>query len=103
MEHAQPPLNDRRVREALNLAIDRDAFVGTVLADGTLLATGITPPSTIGYNADLKPYAFDPDRARELLEEARADGVPVDTEITLLGRSNNFGNVPETMEALHAM
>lgn len=103
MEHAQPPLNDRRVREALNLAIDRDAFVGTVLADGTLLATGITPPSTIGYNADLKPYAFDPDRARELLEEARADGVPVDTEITLLGRSNNFGNVLETMEALHAM
>lgn len=101
--HAQPPLNDRRVREALNLAIDRKAFIGTVLADGTLLATGITPPSTIGYNADLEPYPYDPDRARELLEEARADGVPVDTEITLLGRSNNFGNVLETMEAMLAM
>jgi len=101
--HAEAPLDDRRVREALNLAIDREAFIGTVLAEGTLLATGITPPSTIGYNADLEPYAFDPDRARELLAEARADGVPVDTEITLLGRSNNFGNVLETMEAMLAM
>tara|TARA_R110002051_G_C8769269_1_gene503236 strand:+ start:6428 stop:7933 length:1506 start_codon:yes stop_codon:yes gene_type:complete len=103
IEHAQPPLNDRRVREALNLAVDREAFIGTVLANGTLLATGMTPPSTIGYNADLEPYPYDPDRARELLEEARADGVPVDAEITLLGRTNNFGNVLETMEALLAM
>ncbi|PYG26820.1 ABC transporter substrate-binding protein [Pelagimonas varians] len=103
IEHAQAPLNDRRVREALNLAVDREAFVGTILADGTLLATGITPPSTIGYDADLKPYAYDPDRARALLEEARADGVPVDTNITLIGRTNNFANVLETMEALLAM
>jgi len=103
LEHAFPPLDDRRVREALNLAVDREAFVGTILADGTLLATGITPPSTIGYDHDLKPYAYDPERARALLEEARADGVPVDTEITLIGRINNFGNVLETMEALLAM
>ena len=103
IEHAQPPLNDRRVREALNLAVDREAFVGTILANGTLLATGITPPSTIGYDHDLKPYAYAPERARALLDEALADGVPVDTEITLIGRTNNFGNVLETMEALLAM
>ncbi|WP_424933324.1 ABC transporter substrate-binding protein [Amaricoccus macauensis] len=103
IEHEQPPLNDRRVREALNLAVDREAFVGTILADGTLIATGITPPSTLGYDPDLEPYPYDPDRARELLEEARADGVPVDEEITLIGRINNFGNVLETMEALHTM
>ncbi|OSP56459.1 ABC transporter substrate-binding protein [Pseudoruegeria sp. SK021] len=103
IEHEQAPLNDLRVREALNLAVDREAFVGTILANGTLLATGITPPSTIGYNHDLSPYAFDPDRARALLEEAQADGVPIDTEITLIGRTNNFGNVLEMMEALLAM
>lgn len=103
LEHAFPPLDDRRVREALSLAVDREAFVGTILANGTLLATGITPPSTVGYDHDLKPYPFDPERARSLLEEARADGVPVDTEITLIGRINNFGNVLETMEALLAM
>ncbi|MEP2533255.1 ABC transporter substrate-binding protein [Shimia sp.] len=103
LEHAYAPLDDRRVREALNLAVDREAFVGTILANGTLLATGITPPSTIGYDHDLKPYAYDPERAKALLAEAKADGVPVDTEITLIGRINNFANVLETMEALHAM
>ncbi len=103
LEHAMAPLNDRRVREALNYAVDREAFVGTILANGTLLATGITPPSTIGYDHDLKPFAYDPDRARALLSEAQADGVPVDTEITLIGRINNFANVLETMEALLAM
>ncbi|MCJ7872029.1 ABC transporter substrate-binding protein [Phaeobacter sp. J2-8] len=103
IEHAQAPLNDLRVREALNLAIDREAFVGTILANGTLLATGITPPSTIGYDHDLAPYAYDPERARALLAEAKADGVPVDAEITLIGRLNNFANVLETMEAMLAM
>lgn len=97
------PLDDIRVRQALNYAVDREAFVGTILANGTLLATGVTPPSTIGYNTDLKPYPFDLEKARELLAAAKADGVPVDTEITLIGRINNWGNVLETMEALQAM
>jgi len=97
------PLNDIRVRQALNYAVDREAFVGTILANGTLLATGMTPPSTIGYNHDLTPYPYDLDKAKELLAAAKADGVDVDTEITLIGRTNNFANVLETMEALQAM
>lgn len=103
IDHAVAPLDDVRVRQAMNHAIDREAFLGTVLADGTILATGITPPSTIGYNQDLEPYSYDPERAQELLAEAAADGVAVDTEITLIGRTGNFGNVLETMEALHQM
>lgn len=97
------PLDDVRVRQALNYAVDKEAFVGTILANGTLLATGMTPPSTIGYNHDLEPYAFDLDKARALLAEAKADGVPVDTEITVIGRIENFANVTETMEALLGM
>lgn len=103
IDHMIPPLDDVRVREALNLAIDREAFIGTILADGTILATGMTPPSTLGYNHELRPFPFDPERAEELLEEARADGVPVDAEITLIGRTNNFGNVLETLEAMLSM
>ncbi len=97
------PLDDVRVRQALNLAVDKEAFVGTILAPGTLLATGMTPPSTIGYNHDLQPYPYDLEKAKALLEEARADGVPVDTEILVIGRLENFANVTETMEALTAM
>jgi len=103
LDNSMAPLNDVRVREALNYAVDREAFIGTILADGTLLATGMTPPSTIGYNHDLKPYPFDPDKAKALLAEAKADGVPVDAEITLIGRIGNWGNVQETMEALLSM
>lgn len=103
LDHDTAPLDDLRVRQALNHAIDREAFVGSILADGTLLATGMTPPSTLGYNHDLSPYTYDVERARALLAEAAADGVPTDTEITLIGRINNFANVQETMEALLAM
>ena len=97
------PLDDIRVRQALNYAVDREAFIGTILADGTLLANAVVPPSTLGYNADMAPFAYDPDRARELLEEAAADGVPTDMEITFIGRNNNWGNVVETLEAIVAM
>jgi len=103
IDHETAPLNDVRVRKALNHAVDREAFVGTILANGTLLATGMTPPSTIGYNKGLEPYAYDVDKAKALLAAAKADGVDVDQEITLIGRTGNFGNVLETMEALLSM
>ncbi|WMS40918.1 ABC transporter substrate-binding protein [Acuticoccus sp. MNP-M23] len=98
-----PPLDDKRVREALNLAIDREAFLGTIMPDGTELASAINVPTTLGSNPDIKPYAYDPDRARTLLEEAKADGVDTGAEIELIGRTNNFGNVLETLEAIQSM
>lgn len=103
LDHSTAPLNDKRVRQALNHAVDREAFVGTILAGDTLLATGIAPPSTLGYNKDLTPFSYDLEKAKALLAEAKADGVPVDKEIVLIGRTNNFGNVLETMEALLQM
>lgn len=103
IDHEKAPLDDVRVRQALNYAVDREAFIGTILAEGTLLATAMVPPSTIGYNTDLEPYPYDPDKARALLEEARADGVPVDEQILVIGRTGNFGNVLEVMEALLQM
>ncbi|WP_172292031.1 ABC transporter substrate-binding protein [Pseudoruegeria sp. HB172150] len=103
IDNSTAPLDDVRVRQALNYAVDREAFIGTILADGTLQATGMTPPSTIGYNHDLSPYPYDLDKSKELLAAAAADGVPVDAEITLIGRLENFANVTETMEALTSM
>lgn len=97
------PLDDVRVRQAMNLAIDREAFIGTIIPAEAILATAIVPPSTIGWNADLKVPAYDVEKARALLAEAKADGVPVDAEITLIGRTSNFANVTEVMEALLAM
>ena len=36
IDSAVAPINDKRVREALNIAIDRDAFIGTLLPEGTV-------------------------------------------------------------------
>ena len=78
VDHSVPPFNDVRVRRALNMAIDRAAFIGTLLPEGTEQAVAMFPPTTQGANPDVKPWAFDLEGAKALLEEARADGVPVD-------------------------
>ena len=103
IDHAVPPLNDKRVREALNIGIDREAFIGSILAEGTEIATAINVPTTLGWNPDTKAWPYDPDRAKALLEEAAADGVPVDTEILLVGRTGNFPGATETFEAIQSM
>lgn len=99
VDHSVPPFNDVRVRRALNMAIDRAAFIGTLLPEGTEQAVAMFPPTTQGANPDVKPWAFDLEGAKALLEEARADGVPVDAEFTLIARTENFPGVTEVMEA----
>ncbi|WP_417408109.1 ABC transporter substrate-binding protein [Hoeflea sp.] len=102
IDHNIEPLNDVRIRKALNLAIDRDAFLGTLVPEGAILATAIVPPPTLGWNPDVKVFPYDPAEAKKLLEQAKADGVKVDTPITIIARSANFPNVTEIMEAIQA-
>src|SRR2546429_5965750 len=64
------PLDDRRVRQALNYAIDRDAILQAVHLGRYALARGILPPGTQGFNPRLGGYGYDPDRARDLLARA---------------------------------
>lgn len=100
LDHNIAPLNDVRVRRALNLAIDRQAFLGTLVPEGAVLATALVPPTTLGWNPDVKVFPYDPDGAKKLLEEAKAAGVKVDTPITIIARTANFPNVTEIMEAI---
>ncbi|OLP61652.1 peptide ABC transporter substrate-binding protein [Xaviernesmea oryzae] len=102
LDHNIAPLNDVRVRKALNLAIDRQAFLGTLVPQDAVLATALVPPTTLGWNPDVKVFPYDPDGAKKLLEEAKAAGVKVDTPITIIARTANFPNVTEIMEAIQA-
>lgn len=99
----QAPLNDIRVRKALNIALDRQGLIGVLFNKGTRPASQIVGPSVLGYNPDIKPYPFDPAEAKRLVDAARADGVPVDREIIMHARANNFPNDNEVMEAFVAM
>jgi peptide/nickel transport system substrate-binding protein len=98
-----PPLNDVRVRKALNLAIDREGIRGSILSKDVVPATQFVVPSINGYNPDLKPWPYDPEQARTLLARAKADGVPVDNEILIIGRRGIHAGVTEKLEAIHAM
>lgn len=97
------PTTDLRVRQALNAAIDREAFIGTVLPEGTELAVAMVPPTTLGWNPDLSPPAYDPELAKQLLADAAADGVDTSLPIEIIARTENFPNVTEVAEALTQM
>jgi oligopeptide transport system substrate-binding protein len=70
---AKPPLNDRRVRQALALAVDRERLTRQVVKGGRQPAWNFTPPGTGGYTARGR-LAYDPVRARALLRDAGFEG-----------------------------
>lgn len=70
---AKPPLNDVRVRQALALAIDREALVRTVIKGGKKAALHFTPPAMGGYDAPAL-LRFDPAEAQRRLAEAGFPG-----------------------------
>ena len=69
------PFADKRVRQAVNYAIDKKALVEHVLQGTAEVAAGPTPPAFAwAYDDKLRPYPYDPDKARALIKEAGADG-----------------------------
>jgi peptide/nickel transport system substrate-binding protein len=68
--HPESPFADVRVREAANLAVNRDVIAEVLL--GGLGAGAGQPgtPAAFGYDPSLPPYPHDPERARALLAEA---------------------------------
>ncbi len=80
------PLDDVRVRQAINYAIDMDAIVNNVLLGYATTVAGPLLPHGFAVNPALEPYGFDPEKAVELLTEAGyADGfeLVIDTEDVL--------------------
>ena len=66
---AKPPLNDKRVRRALAMSIDREAIVKNVTRGGQIPAFHFTPPGTAGYTSRAR-FPFDIAGAKKLLAEA---------------------------------
>jgi peptide/nickel transport system substrate-binding protein len=67
---ADGPLKDKRVRQALNYAVDRKAIIDNILkGSGVQVPVNLTPLH-FAYDADLKPYPYDPEKAKKLLAEA---------------------------------
>lgn len=95
-----PPLDDVRVREALVLSIDRETIVETLMEHTGIFNDQMVGETVSGYIPGYEGPRYDPDRASQLVAEAAADGVPVDTEIQLYTRTDFFPGVEEVVQAM---
>ncbi|WP_260115452.1 peptide ABC transporter substrate-binding protein [Paenibacillus hexagrammi] len=75
-EKKVPALANKKIRMALGMAIDRQAFVDTVLMDGSIASNGLIPEGTSdGAGGEFRKtagetqYKFDPEQAKKLLAE----------------------------------
>jgi peptide/nickel transport system substrate-binding protein len=94
------PLKDRRVREALSLAINRQAIVDRVMEGAAVPSGQFLPPGTYGYVPDLKAPPYDPAQAKKLLAEA---GYPNGFRIALHGPNDRYVNDARIIQAVGQM
>jgi peptide/nickel transport system substrate-binding protein len=95
------PLSDRRVRQALNLAINREEIVKFIFAgQAKLMAMYPVGSFAVAAGADprLQPYAYDPAKAKQLLAEA---GYPNGFETTIYSYARE--DVPELTRLVEAI
>ena len=100
----EPPLDDVKVRQALNLAIDKREIATIVLGDQVVPAKGILPPGFPGFSESVSGYEFDPIKAKQLLLESKygndLDNLP---PITITTPGSFGANVSLDMEVVLAM
>jgi len=82
------PVNDKRVRQALNYAVDKEGVAKLYGGYAAPMSPQWLTPDTIGYNPDLEGmYDYDPQKAKELLAEA---GYPDGFEATIKYTINRY-------------
>jgi len=74
------PLTKKKVRQAINMAIDKQSIVDDLYMGTAIKATNGMPPFMLGYNDEIVDYPYDPEKAKTLLAEA---GYPDGFEVTL--------------------
>ncbi|MDQ2483588.1 ABC transporter substrate-binding protein [Pseudomonas putida] len=75
-----PPFNRLEVRQAMDMAVNKKAIIQAVYQDSGQLAVNAMPPTQWSYDESLKDAPYDPEKARQLLQQA---GVKPGTEVTL--------------------
>lgn len=95
------PIQDKRVRQAINYAIDKTGIINA-LYDGKArpLNGQVILPSQPGYDPELKDYPYDPAKAKALLAEA---GYPDGFLIEFRCPANRYPQGRETCEAILGM
>ena len=91
------PLRNVKVRQALNLAINREAIASRLMRNGVTVADQWMPEGTFGYDTDHGAIAYDPEAAKALLAEA---GYPQGFKLTMHAPSEGNPMSVETAQAV---
>jgi len=82
------PLADKRVRQAMTMAVNRELIIDALLAGAAKVAGQGATQAVYGYNPDIKPLPYDPAAAKKLLAEA---GYPDGFSLTVLSTAGAVG------------
>lgn len=95
-----PPFNDKRVRQALNYAINKQEIVTQLFQNvGAVLPTGIVNPIIPEGRPNNFVYPYNLTKAKQLLDQAKADGVKI-PKITLYATNDRYALDKEMGEAV---
>jgi peptide/nickel transport system substrate-binding protein len=97
LKNYEGTLKNAMIRQAMNYAVDKDALAKDLFSGYASVANCQTvAEGTFGYDPDLKPYPYDPDKAKQLLKDAGYNG----EELTLLAPTGRWLKDAETTEAV---
>lgn len=95
------PWDNKKLRQAVNHAIDKDAIIDSILDGLADRLDGPIGPGQYGYDPNLTPkYSYDPARAKALVKEA---GFPDGVAVELYSTVNRYTDDKQTSEAIAAM
>ncbi|ABV36163.1 extracellular solute-binding protein, family 5 [Shewanella sediminis HAW-EB3] len=97
----KPPFDDVRVRRALAHAVDRDNILRAVYQKTAVAATGMLPPMSWAYSENKSIIEFNPQKAKQLLEQAGVENLTVDIWAMPVARIYN-PNAHKTAELIQA-
>jgi peptide/nickel transport system substrate-binding protein len=98
MRQTKPPFNDKRVRQAMNYALDRKAIVNDIMKGVGTVADTPGLPGEWG-TVRLTPYEYNPEKAKQLLADA---GYPNGLDANLFYVSGRWGGDDQVTQAMQA-
>jgi ABC-type transport system substrate-binding protein len=92
MNNWYPPFDNERVRQAFAMAIDKQRIVDNFYPRGSIVADQFMPPSIFGYTAEVEWWEYNPEMAKQILEE---EGVLPGFQTTITYRDVVRSYLPE--------